>query len=473
MSPRLRQYRMLWRAALTHVRPSASAVLGWSVVLVTALGAVLAALMDDPRKALILAWCAPFGLTLMAWSWQFLPGAAKLNTPANAQLAPGMRARLAELAFGTWLLCLAGIAACPFADKAALAVAILWIGMLSLGSGLSAAGSAAGVALIFAAVVLPPSRTMLPDRLQALAEHPGFLVAELALLAAAGALAVAAMFPRAGERHWQMQARRKRLVSLRPMDRPGAGRVWRTATSWYAALLRRDCARRHPRRLLAHALGTGPSRAEGAIGVLGMFVVGLAVIGLVRLSGSRAALEAGAEIGWILASSTLFLPMMQADVALKTMPAMAGEQSLVRLAPLLPGAAPAFNRLLGRALLAQALRGWALAELAAFVLAWLSGASGATLVMQLCASCLALPMLTAPLRDLSRNKSLRTMLSILWLPGTVVACLGAGLALHKHVGLPLMPGAAATALVLAAVCALRGWRQLVQAPFAFPAGRMD
>jgi hypothetical protein len=473
MSPRLRQYRMLWRAALTHARPSASAVLGWSIVVVTALGALLAALTDDPRKALALAWCAPFGLTLMAWSWQFLAGAAKLNTPANAQLAPGMRPRLAELAFGTWFLCLAGIAACPFVDQATLAVATLWLGMLSLGSGLSAAGSTTGAVLIFASVALPPSRTMLPDRLQALAERPAFLVAELALLAAAGALAVAAMFPRAGERHWRLQARRKRLVSLRPMDRPGAGRVWRTATSWYGALLRRDCARRHPRSLLAHAFGTGPSRVEGAIGVLGMFVVGLAVIGLVKLHGSPAALEASAGIGWILASSTLFLPMMHADVALKTMPALAGEQALVRLAPLLPGAAPAFNRLLGRALLAQALNGWALAELAAFVLTWLSGASGATLVMQLCAGCLALPMLTLPLRDLSRSKSLRTMLSVLYLPGAVVACVGVGVVLRSRFGLPLMPGAAATALALAAACALRGWRKLVQAPFAFPAGRMD
>lgn len=473
MSPRLRQYRMLWRAALTHVRPSTSAVLGWSIVVITTLGAVLAALMDDPRKALILAWCAPFGLTLMAWSWQFLPGAAKLNTPANAQLTPGMRPRLTELAFGTWFLCVAGIAACPFADEASLAVAVLWMSMLSLGSGLSAAGSATGAALILTAVMLPPSGIVLPDWLRALAGRPIFLVAELALLAAAGALAVAVMFPRAGERHWQMQARRNRLVSLRPMDRPGAGRVWRTATSWYAIFLRRDCARRHARSLLAHAFGTGPSRVEGAIGVLGMFVVGLAVIGLVKLYGSPAALEASAGIGWILASSTLFVPMMQADVALKTMPAMAGEQSLVRLAPLLPGAAPAFNRLLGRALLAQALGAWALAALAAFVLTWLSGASAGTLLMQICASCLALPMLAVPLRDLSRRRSLLSALSVFLLASSVVACVAAAVALRKHFGVPLMPTAAVTALALAAACALRGWRKLVQAPFAFPAGRLD
>ena len=45
--------------------------------------------------------------------------------------------------------------------------------------------------------------------------------------------------------------------------------------------------------------------------------------------------------------------------------------------------------------------------------------------------------------------------------------------LRKHFGVPLMPAAAAIALALAAACALRGWRSLVQAPFAFPAGRLE
>lgn len=473
MSARLRHYGLLWRAAVTIIRPNANAVLGWGIGSITVLVTAILLLLDRTQGALVWAWCAPLTLLLLAWSFQFAPGAARLNTPANAQLVPAMRRHLAELAFAVWFLCLAGLAACPFASQATMTAIVLWLGIFSLGGALAAAGIGAGTALIFSVVILPPSVGILPSWLQALAARPVFLAAELVLLALAGALAMTAMFPRAGERHWRMLARRERQVAIRPADRPGAGPVRRTAMRCYAALLQRDCARPEARSLLAHVFGLGPGRAEAALGMLGMFAVGLAVIGLVRLHGSPGVRQASAEIGWIIASAILFLPMAHADVTLKTMPAMAAEQSLVRLAPLFPETAPAFNRLLGRALLRQALGGWALAVLAAFTLSWLSGASGATLAMQACASCLALPMLMVPLRDLSRRRSLRTVLSVLLPAGSVVLCLGAGMALRKLAGLPVMPVAAALALTLAAALQLRGWRSLVQAPFAFPAGRID
>ena len=471
MSARLGQYRMLWRAAMAQSDAYANALLGWCLAAGTALGLALAFVLDG-EEGRAWAWCTPFAVLLTAWGSTFVRGAVRLNTPANAKLVPHMRARLAELSFATWFLSLAAIAACPFIDHLKLVYMLMWSACLTLGMGLSAGGHGGGVALIFCTVFMPHIGRW-PAPLQAAASNPLWLAAVVALLVPLGLAVIGAMFPQGGERHWRMQARGERWVARRLADRPRNGRLWRMANSWYAAFLRRDCAGRRAHGLLAHAFGLGPSRAEGAIGVLGMFVVGVIVIGLVRLYGSPGVLEASAGIGWILASSILFVPMMQADLTLKTMPVMAGEQSLVRLAPLLPGAAPAFNRLLGRALLAQALFGWGLAEAAAFVLTWLSGASGGTLAMQLCAACLALPMLTAPLRDLSRRRSPRTVLSVLLLASSVVVCIGAGVVLRKHFGVPLMPAAAAIALALAAACALRGWRSLVQAPFAFPAGRME
>ncbi|MEH6435301.1 hypothetical protein [Massilia sp. DD77] len=470
MTARLRQYAVLWTAAVTHVRPRANTVLGWGILSLTVLGAVLGAFQGGPRLALAWAWCTPLALLLLAWAFQFMAGAVKLNTPANAQLAPAMRRRLAELAFGIWFLCVAGIAACPFVEPGTLVATVLWLTLFSLGAGLGAAGHGAGTVLIVGTVMTAPSAHMLPRWLLTLADRPAFLALELALLALAGLAAVATMLPRAGERHWRMQARRNRWAAPHSM---GGQKARGNAGRWYAAVLRRDCARRDARSLLLHVLGLGQGRVDIWAGMLVTFVLGLVTIGLVRIGGSAGALDTMADAGWVMASGILFLPAVQASLSLQAMASAVTEQSLVRLTPLPPAAAPAFNRLLGRALLVQSLGAWAVAALAALILAWAGGATPGTLLMQACASCLALPMMAVVLRDHARRRSLRSSLAVLLLAGAVVACLGAGAVLHKRFGLPLMPGAAAIALVLAGAVALRGWRVMTRAPFAFPAGRMD
>lgn len=469
MNARLRQYWILWRAAMAHSSARANALLGWCLA-VAALGGLAAAIALG-GEARVRAWCAPFMVLLIGWGSTFVRGAVRLNTPSNAKLVPQMRARLAELSFAVWFLGLAAIAACPFADTPGMAYAVVWGGLLTLGMGLSAAGHGLGVVLIFGSVFMPSAKRLLPW-LQEAASSPWFLAAVVALFVPAGLAATAAMFPQGGERHWRMQAHRERWVSTRPGDR-GDSPFLKPPGTWFAAALRRASVRRAPRSLLLHALGLGPGRADFLCGSLLMFVLGLIALGLVRLAGSPGVQEASADLGWALASILLIMPAVQAEIPLRAMPATGAEQSLLRLAPLMPGAAPAFNRLLGRALVAQALADWALVSLLAFTLAWLSGASAAMLLVQACICCMGLSMTVTGLGDHARRRPLRGPLRLVLGAGAVLLCTAGGFALRAAFGIPAMPAATVIALVLTAFLATARWRTMAQAPFAFPAGRMD
>jgi hypothetical protein len=469
MSPRLLQYRTLWRAAMAQSGARTNVLLAWVLAVATVLA--IAAGLVLGGEARVWAWCTPFAVVLLAWGGSFVRGAARLNTPAHAKLVPQMRNRLIELGFGTWFLCLAAIAACPFADTRGMVYAVIWGGLLTLGMGLSGAGHGGGLALIFGAVFMPSTRRWLPW-LQEAASSPLCLAAVVALLAPAGLAVARAMFPQGGERHWRMQARRERWVSARPVDR--GNHPWlKLSKAWYAAVLRRDSARRNARSLLLHALGLGPGHADFRGASLLTFVLGLIVLGLVRLGGSASVLEASADLGWVLASLLLLMPAVQAEIPLRAMPGTASEQSLLRLAPLMPGAAPAFNRLLGRALLVRALGDWALVSLFAFTLTWLSGASASTLMLQACLCCMGLSMTVTGLGDHARRRPLRGPLRLVLGAGAVLLCTVGGFALRTAYGIPAMPAATLIALALTAVLAMARWRSMVQAPFAFPAGRMD
>lgn len=471
MSARLRLYLLLWRSAMAHAGAYVNLVFGWMLALVAALCVGVGIMLDGERLAI--AWCAPFGILLFAWGSGFASGAARLNTPANAKLVPRMRERLAELAFASWFLCLAAIALCPFGDTQTLAYALAWIGTFSLGIGLSAAGHGAGTVLILVAVFMPYTDEVAPWVLAA-ASSRLFLAAVLVLLGLVGLAAVRAMFPEGGERHWRMKARRDHWTRQQsPGDTASPKDGIPSLARWYPATLRRDCVRRDPRTLMLHVLGPSVHYGTLLVGVAGMLVLGLVVIALARIGFMRDGPGLASGIGWLMASTILFLPMFQAYRPTPLLRATAAEQSLLRLAPSMPATAPALNRQLGRGLLARALAGWALASLAAFSLAWLSGASQAALAWQAVICCLALPMMAVSLRNHARRAPLRgTVLTVLF-AGSSVLCLAGGAVAHGVLGLPLMPVAALAALVLAVAAMLRGLRRMEHAPFAFPAGRMD
>lgn len=471
MSARLRDYRMLWRAAVAHANPRLSAITRWGTSILAVVACAAVAYTDGPRAALALAWCLASIFLLLSWIWRFLPGAMKLASPANAQLVPQMRQRLVEL---SWLVCcvgIAGIASAPYEDGSELGVWLMWIVVLLLGGALGVAGHRAGSAFIIVASFSSLLASQVPEALTALLSHPLVVVLALPVYAGVILLAVRAMFPQAGERHWDMLARRARWATAAGKSDPLVEELaGKRARGWYAASLRRDCARRDGRRLVLHALGPGFHLGEFVV-VLAYMAAIVAGIGVLAIWRADRIVVDG--LGWVFTSMLLVVPLVHCVRIGQLSGGLASAQALVRLAPAMPAAAARFNRRLGRALLLQALTVWGLTVGAALLLAALGGAGPEALLRVASLACMILPVVAVPLRDhASTRQSAAAATATLLLVSLVVSVLLGG-AVNAFTGIPVLPVAALVSIGYTGYAVVRGLRTMRQAPCAFPAGRMD
>ncbi len=210
MSARLGQYRMLWQAAHAQIHPRAQTVLWSAVVILTVAVASLMGAVYGVLTGLGWALCTSAGLMLFDWTMAFVPGALGLNTPANAQLVPAMRARLVELVLLVWLaavgLLAAGLQLIPAASHLVLPFTMAG----TLGVTTLFAGVGAGLVLMLP-FFFPYLTEGWQGWLRDAAAQPGVMP----LLAAAMVLPVVpvvrALFPRGGERHWAMREHLARL----------------------------------------------------------------------------------------------------------------------------------------------------------------------------------------------------------------------------------------------------------------------
>lgn len=471
MNTRLRDYRMLWRAAVTHASPRMSGVIRWGAIVIAIVFAAAQTVNGGPREGLATLWTAASVLVLLNWAWRFMPGAMKLNTPVNARLVPQMRRRLVELSCLVCLAGIAGFASAPHADTRELGFWLLWLVSFVVGIGLGAAGHRAAEPIITTLCLTWFLEKWLPQDLTALLSHPVAIVLALPLYAGVIVVAVRAMFPQGGERHWEMVAKRLRwAASSRQPDPLIEQMASKQTRGWYNKTLRRDSARRDGRRLALHALGPTHHLGE-TVAVLAILAVVVICTGI--LSTWRADREVTAGIGWLFACMLLVVPLLH-SVRLAQLPAsLAAEQGLVRLAPAMPGGAAAFNVQLGRSLLLRALAGWALATGAALLLAALGNAGPEALLRVLCVACIILPVVAVPLRNhASRTGSAAGAAATLLLVSIVEGVI-LGLAVKSMTGIAALPVAALASIGLTMVVAMRGLRKMRRAPCAFPAGRMD
>lgn len=472
MNVRLRDYRMLWRAAVTHANPRLSGMISWGSLAVGIVIAASVAHQDGLRAALAWAWCMGAVFLLMDWAWRFMPGAVKLASPANAQLVPQMRRRLVELSCLLCCIGIAGIASAPYLDASELGGWLFWIVVLVVGSGLGAAGHPAGSAVVTAACFSLIFVDRLPSALTGALSHPLAVVLALPVYAGIVYLAVRAMFPQGGERHWNMLARRKRWAAAAAGNSdPLAERIAAIHTKGgYATTLRRDSTRRDARRLVLHALGPAHHLKEVllSLGLIAAVVLALGVFTTWRID-SRIA----ADIGWLFACMLLVVPLLYC-ARLAQLPAnLAAEQALVRLAPAMPASAAAFNVHLGRALLRQALAAWGLGAGAAVLLTALGGAAPEALLRVASLACMILPVVAVPLRKhASRTQGAAGAAATLLLVSIVESSLAGGV-VHAFTYLPALPVAALVSIGFTIVVAVRRLRAMRHAPCAFPAGRMD
>ena len=470
MNSRLQDYRLLWRAAISHGNPFGSVIVRFGLAFVVLLGLAAQWSSQGAGAALLWAWRVLWLALLASWSYRFVPGAVQLAAPANAKLVPRARRRLMEMFCLIWLAGVLGLVLPSYADGGPGAM-LPWIVGLTLGSALAGAGHRAGVPVmmsVFFATMFAESLRPAADLVLA---HPAALVLVPLLSAGLAALVARLLFPDAGERHWRMVARRARMadVAVNPgvqVDKAPGLRSRR----WYAATLRRDSARRDPRSLLMHALGNTHHVDDLAMGLV---LLSMVIFALGTFIGWRGGDEIVGGIGWLFACSLLAVPFAISLRLSQLVPIRAGEQALLRLAPTMPSTAPAFNRRFALALLRHGAMGWVLATAAALAVGAIAGTQGNKMVNLACACCLALPMVAAPLRDYAARASSSPMLPIVLLLASVGVSLILGFAASGWFGWPVLPVAAAISIGSAAFAIMRGLRVMERAPFAFPAARMD
>ena len=357
MSPRLALYGLLWRAALAQTHPYAHRGVLWLTPVLSLVAAALAWKMYDLATAARWGANALCSMVLLSWTWGFLPGAFKLNSPANAQLTPGMRGRLLELAIMVWVLCVAGLALANAGSASDVVLPVVWGMLASLGMALAATGSGAGSVVVLAIWPLMGLPSFMPDWAHAMMADPAFLPLLAALLVAPSLATIRTIFPRAGDRHWRQLEKRNVWRDKDAFRNREDGRFMRW---WQARSLRRASGRRDLGIMLLH--GSGPGLQVGGIvlGIAGVGLLGLLLVGLMYLGGYPQAAKLALKLGWIWSLLPLILFQMHALLLASLAEAPAG-QALLRLAPAMPATAPHFNRLLASTVLRSSMVAWAVA----------------------------------------------------------------------------------------------------------------
>lgn len=469
MSTRLAQYWLLWQAALSFTRSFSRHLLLLAAVFVTLVAALVIGATGSTQAWLGWALCIPAGFLLFTWTLAYLPGAFKLNSPANAQLVPGMRRRLIELSLLVWLAGIGAMALGMHLVSGTLGHGLWLAAAITLGT----ATMAAGVSMA-ALVYLPLLAGFIANKLLpawVLAAVQSLTASRLALLVLPllAALAVWAMFPRAGKRHWRMFARQASAGAFAAPTVLGQepGRL-----SPDGVLLRRAVAQRRQGALLMQALGRSVPAAMASALALAALVTGT-IIHLARSGVLPMLTDYFAQLSWVTISGVLLVFMFQAGMAPAWLARTTGEQALVRLAPAFPADASRFNMLLARAQLRQLLTIWLMATGASLLLGLVSGMSGSALLQQVGVCCMTLPALALALRDHARSNAWPVF--AMWAFAYGVSSIGplAGIAGMALLGLPFWPVALVTAFGLSALLVRQRLELMRTAPIAFPAGRID
>lgn len=474
MNAAVKDYYLLWRMALStrHARTNVI-VLSFAVFGTLCVGALVQLKEANLLLAAGLAVRAGLGFLMAGAMLYFIPGAIRLSTPFTARLLPRMRRRLIELTILVWVIAVALATLLSLDTRMSPSLVFLMTGTGIAVFALGQSGHRAAP-VIHCLLVLGPifSGSLPAGALDAIRSGPGFVIAAFLMLSL-GAFTLQAMFLNGGERHYA--ACEARTLHMERMTAAGQfkerkGRTFGSAL--YLRVLRRDCRARDSGRLLGHLLGTTNHWVYRAL-MLGCVValVAFALLGM-RLFASADTREMVAAIGWIFPSALLLAPLFDSERRNVRLKETAAEQALFRLAPAMPGTAPAFNRRVDLALLRTASLEWAMLAAAVLGLSLMAGASASSMFMQACFCCLTLPLLGANLRNHARRAGLLGWRLLLATAVSIGASFAAGIALERASGLPLTAGAALTSIAIAATVIASGFARSRTAPFAFPAGRL-
>ena len=478
MNAALGDFRMIWRAAAAQREAQGVRVLamalgaaGSCAVIFIAVGAVNGGL--DALQALrLLAGFAMLVLVLV-WTFLFVPGSIRMNSPVNAWLLPRQRRRMLQMTMAYWLFASVGMAfglgtwiALPAVALSVLGLALLTAGNKHVVFVLVVGGNWPWLAH----VVLPP----------AWADAATGRVAALVLGIVVVPIAVWALhwlYPARGDAY--LARRADQIKRLGRFDQCGdekqpvpEGPAAMGNLPFYFVALRCDLKRADPAAMLMHALGPAAHWSAWIGGLVTVLFMG-AVARLVFIWSHAASLQP--LIGWM---TTVGPALLALTIAFSTaqygqqMRRTHGEQALLRLTPLAGDAALLNRRLAGR-VLRQALGCWAVLTVVVLGVSLLLEAGPDAPLRQLGLCSLAGQVAMMGLLGDYANGTGGWHL-MLGLRAGALAAVQAFLAvgLGQLTGTSPWPWLIEISLAVCIVLLRLDWKRMLAAPPAFPAGRL-
>jgi hypothetical protein len=479
MNAALQDYRVIWRAAASQREPGAVRTLYLTSGAVGACALILAVLDDLGGMQMLHLFVGAAMLALaLAWTFLFVPGSIRMNSPINAWLLPRQRRRLMQMTTAYWLLATACLAFAMGAWSALPPVALGVLGLMLL-----SAGNRHVVTLLVVGGNWPwLARVALPPAWGDVATGDAAIALLGALVVPAAVWGLRWLYPAGGDRYLERRAdqikRVSRLDFCNEDKQPvPEGMAWQGNLSFYRIALRCDAGtgRRSadPAAMLMHALGPTAhwSAWIGAIATI-LLVGGGARLALAWTHGTdvQALVAQMAAVGPGLLALTVAFSTAQYGQQLRR---TRGEQALLRLTPL-AGDAALLNRRLATRMLTQALVIWAVLTAAVLGVTFIIGVAPDALLRQLGLCCLAgQAAMMGLLGDYASDRGgWSVMLGVRAGAYALVQALVA-------VGLGRLTGTTAWPWLVAippAVCWVQlrhDRRRMLAAPPAFPAGRMD
>jgi hypothetical protein len=435
MNAALQDFRMIWRVAAAQREAQAVRTLGVALSAVAICAAIFTVAgvvkggMDAIEALRLLTGFAMLVLVLV-WTFLFVPGSIRMNSPINAWLLPRQRRRLLQLTTAYWLLASVGLAF-GIGHWIALPAAALSV----LGFMLLSAGNKHVVGLLvvggnwpwLAHVVLPPAWAD-----AATGSAGAFVLGILVLPAAAWALRW--LYPAGGDTYFERRA--------------------------------------DPAAMLMHALGPAAHWSAwigGLVTLLFMGGVARLVLAWSQDVGVQPLVDLMTTVGPSLLALTIAFSTAQYGQQMRR---TQGEQALLRLTPRAGDAALLNRRLAGR-VLRQALGCWAALTLVVLGVSLLLGGGPDALLRQLGLCSLAGQVAMMGLLGDYANGTGGWHLMLGLRAGVLAAAQAlAAVGLGWLTGTTAWPWLVLLPLTVCCVLLRLDWQRMLAAPPAFPAGRM-
>jgi hypothetical protein len=474
MNAALHDYRMIWRAAAAQREPGGVRAVYAIGGAVAACGLIVAVLGNlNVPQALRLMTAVAFMVLAFVWTFLFVPGSVRMNSPINAWLLPRQRRRLRQMTAAYWFVATLGISfglgnwnVLPLVALGTVGLALLMAGNKYVPFLLIFTGNGPWLVQTF----LPPAWA------EAMTGGAAIWTLDILILPAA-VWGLHWLYPAGGDAYFDRrgdQIKRLNQFAFRTEDKQATadGMVGQGNLSFYRVALRCDRRRADPAAMLMHALGPTAHWTAwiGAIAVLLLIGGGANImLGWSHGAAMQAFVGQFAIVGpGLLALIVLFSTAQYGQQLRRTR----GEQALLRLTPL-AGDAALLNRRLATRLLRQALSIWILLTVAVLAVALPFVPGPDALLRQLALCCVAgQAAMMGLLGDYASERGGWNVALALRAGAYVFVQALVAMGLGKLTGTTAWPWLIAIPLAVCAVQLRLDWKRMLAAPPAFPAGRM-